>query len=108
MAAVVRTIACPRRERIGWPILSRLVRNGFALLDSLETAPKEAQELEKISYLREVWTLHYVRENASDDSNKQGFVVRQTTFEEKPPVGERLESPYDPEVRYANKGKTQW
>ena len=43
-----------------------------------------------------------------NDSDKQGFVVRQTTFEEKPPVGQRLESPYDPAVRYANKGKTQW
>lgn len=82
--------------------------DGFALLDALETGPKGAKKLEQIAYLREVWALHYVRENAPNDSGKQGFVVRQTTFEEKPPVGERLESPYDPAVRYANKGKTQW
>ena len=98
----------PQKGEARLAYIIQVGEDGFALLDSLESAPKEARELEKIAYLREVWALHYVRENAPKDSNKHGFIVRQTTFEEKPPVGERLESPYDPEVRYANKGKTQW
>ena len=82
--------------------------DGFALLDALETAPESARSLDEITYLRQVWALHYVREEDPENPEKAARAVRQTTFEEKPAVGERLESPYDPAVRYANKGKTQW
>ena len=82
--------------------------DGFVLLDALKTAPKTAQALAEIAYLREVWSLHYVREEDPGNPEKATYTVRQTTLEEKPAVGERLESPYDPAVRYANKGKTQW
>lgn len=88
--------------------LVQVGEDGFALLDALEAGPEGARQLPQVAYLREVWALHYVRENDPNDPDKAGLVVRQTTFEEKPPVGERRESPYDPEVRYANKGKTQW
>ena len=87
--------------------LLQVGQDGFFLLDALESAPKEARALPQVAYLREVWSLHYVRENISDDPGKPHLMVRQTTLEEKPAPAERPESPYDPAVRYANKGKTK-
>ncbi len=79
--------------------------DGFRLLDALSKAPKKAQTLKQVDYLRELWQLHYVREKPPDALNNE---VRPTTVQEKPPAGTRLESPYDPEVRYGNKRSKQW
>ena len=78
------------------------------LLDALEEAPESAKHLDETRYLRDVWALHYVREEDPEDPRKATYTVRQSTFKEKPAVGKRPESPYDPAVRYMNKGRVHW
>ncbi len=83
-------------------------KDGFELLDALKTAPKRAQILAEVGYLEKVWTLHYVREKPPDAPDKPIYIVRPTKDHEKSPAGTRLESPYDHESRYNNKGSVQW
>ncbi len=75
--------------------------DGFLLLDALDapTAPAAAREVPMVGTLRDVWRVHYAR----DDGRP-----RWRAGAELPPVGERLQSPYDPEMHYSTKRQIEW
>lgn len=75
--------------------------DGFVLLDALDApaAPKAARDLPMVQRLRDVWRVHYAR----DDGRP-----RWRGGAELPPVGERLQSPYDPEMHYSAKRQLEW
>jgi transposase len=70
--------------------------DGFLLLDALDaaSAPEAARAVPMVQTLRDVWRVHYARENGSP---------RWRAGAELPPVGERLQSPYDPEMHDSTK-----
>ena len=75
--------------------------DGFALLDALDApdAPAAARAVPMVATLRDVWRVHYARE---------GDGPRWRAGAELPPVGERLQSPYDPEAHYSTKRQMEW
>jgi transposase len=75
--------------------------DGFVLLDALDgaDAPSAAREVRMVQTLRDVWRIHC----AGDDGRP-----RWRSGKELPPVGERLQSPYDPEMRYSPKRQMEW
>jgi transposase len=76
--------------------------DGFALLDALDApeAPAAAREVPMVATLRDVWRVHYAREGDGRPRWRAGA--------ELPPVGERLQSPYDPEAHYSTKRQMEW
>src|SRR5919206_868920 len=76
--------------------------DGFLLLDALDApgAPAEAREVPMVATLRDVWRIHYAREGDGRPRWRAGA--------ELPPVGERLQSPYDPEAHYSTKRQMEW
>jgi transposase len=75
--------------------------DGFLLLDALDapTAPTAARDVAMVRTMRDVWRIHYAR----DDGRP-----RWRAGSELPPVGDRLQSPYDPEMHYSTKRKLEW
>lgn len=75
--------------------------DGFALLDALEmhSAPPAARAVPMVETLRSVWRIHYARDDGQP---------RWRAGAELPPVGERLQSPYDPEMHYSAKRQMEW
>lgn len=75
--------------------------DGFALLDALDTsaAPAAARDVPMVQTLRNVWRVHFGRDDGE---------LRWRAGAELPPVGERLQSPYDPEMHYSMKRQTEW
>ena len=53
-----------------------------------------------VATLRDVWRVHYAREGDGSPRWRAGS--------ELPPVGERLQSPYDPEAHYSTKRQMEW
>jgi transposase len=53
-----------------------------------------------VGTLRDVWRIHYAREGNGPPRWRAGA--------ELPPVGERLQSPYDPEAHYSTKRQMEW
>src|ERR671912_1572589 len=76
--------------------------DGFVLLDALDEpdAPAAARALPMVATLRDVWRVHYAREEDGRPRWRAGS--------ELPPVGERLQSPYDPEAHYSTKRQMEW
>lgn len=76
--------------------------DGFVLLDALNApdAPAAAREVPMVGTLRDVWRIHYAREGDGPPRWRSGS--------ELPPVGERLQSPYDPEMHYSTKRQMEW
>src|SRR5215217_3934794 len=76
--------------------------DGFVLLDALDmpTAPAAAREVAMVQTLRDVWRIHYAREGNG--------LPRWRAGTELPPVGERLQSPYDPEAHDSTKRQMEW
>lgn len=76
--------------------------DGYALLDALETegAPAAAREAPAVATLRTVWATHYAR--------REGGAPRWREAKEWPPVGERVQSPHDPEMHYSTKRGMEW
>lgn len=76
--------------------------DGFSLLEALGApdAPPEAQGVPMVGTLRDVWRVHYAREGDGRPRWRSGS--------ELPPVGERLQSPYDPEIHYSTKRQMEW
>ena len=73
--------------------------DGFKLLDAVdsEAAPAAAREVPMLATLRELWRIHFVRTDSGPPR-----------WDEKarlPPVGERIQSPYDPEMHYSRHPK---
>ena len=80
----------------------RSARTGFILLDALDApdAPAAARAVPMVATLRDVWRVHYAREGDGPPRWRAGS--------ELPPVGERLQSPYDPEAHYSTKRQMEW
>ena len=76
--------------------------DGFALLDALDApeAPDAARELPMVGTLRQVWRVHYARE---DDVRPRWRDVAGL-----PPVADRVQSPYDPEAHFSLKREFGW
>jgi transposase len=76
--------------------------DGFALLDALEhtTTPHTAREVPMVDTLRQVWQTHFER--------RSGRPPRWRDSAEFPPVGERIQSPYDPQMHYSTKRSLEW
>lgn len=68
--------------------------DGFTLLDALEAegTPSAVRDLPMVATLQLVWSVHYKRQKGK---------VSWTPAKELPPVGERIQSPYDPEMHYS-------
>jgi transposase len=75
--------------------------DGYRLLDELDApeAPAAARAVPMVARLRHVWQVHFARENGQP---------RWRAGKELPPVGERLQSPYDPEMHYSTKRGHEW
>jgi transposase len=76
--------------------------DGFVLLDALDApdAPAAARELPMVRTLRDVWRVHYAR----DDDGR----LRWRSVAVLPPVAERVQSPYDPEAHFSQKRQFGW
>jgi transposase len=76
--------------------------DGFALLDALDAseAPPDVRAVPMVKTLRDVWRVHYGRQGSGPPRWRSGA--------ELPPVGERLQSPYDPEMHYSTKRQMEW
>jgi transposase len=92
----------PKRREEREALALEVGADGFALLDALDAsdAPPAAREVPMVGTLRDVWRVHYARH---DDSRPRWRVGS-----ELPPVGERLQSPYDPEAHYSTKRGMEW
>src|SRR5215218_5192305 len=75
--------------------------DGFVLLDALDApdAPAAARALPMVRTLRDVWRVHYAR----DDGR-----LRWRSVAELPSVAERAQSPYDPEAHFSQKRQFGW
>ncbi len=92
----------PKRKEEREALALAVGADGFLLLEALETpeAPTAARAAPMVQTLREVWRVHYAREGEGPP--------RWRSEAELPPVGERLQSPYDPEVHYSTKRRIEW
>ena len=82
-------------------LLLEIGADGYHLLDALDgpTAPEAGRELAMVRTMRRVWQLHYAREDGR---------VRWRDLSELPPVGERVQSPYDPQAHFSTKRTLSW
>ena len=92
----------PKRREDRETLALEVGADGFVLLDALDapTAPAAAREVAMVQTLRDVWRIHYAREGNGPPRWRAGT--------ELPPVGERLQSPYDPEAHYSTKRQMEW
>lgn len=76
--------------------------DGYALLAAVDavSAPAAVRAAPAVATLRTVWSTHYARH---DDGRPRWRHQR-----EWPPVGERVQSPYDPEMHYSAKRGMEW
>ena len=92
----------PKRQDEREALAIEIGLDGFALLDALDApnAPAAARQEPMVGTLRDVWRIHYAREENGPPRWRAGA--------ELPPVGERLQSPYDPEAHYSTKQQMEW
>ena len=92
----------PKRREEREALALAIGTDGFTLLDALDApgAPATAQMVPMVATLRDVWRIHYAREGDGPPRWRAGS--------ELPPVGERLQSPYDPEAHYSTKRQMEW
>ncbi len=97
----VEAYRLPKTEAERQRLAEVIGEDGKRLLAVLaqETASAWLQEPLAVQFLRQVWEQQFIP--------CFGY-LRQRTAKELPPVGERLDSPYDPEARYAIKRSTTW
>ena len=76
--------------------------DGFVLLDALDAsdAPAMARERPMVETLRTAWRIHHAREGEGPPRWRPGS--------ELPLVGERLQSPHDPEMHHSTKRGMEW
>ena len=76
--------------------------DGFALLDALAqpSTPPAAGAAPTSALLRQVWQTHFER--------RKGGPLRWRDSAELPPVGERIQSPYDHQMHYSTKRGLDW
>lgn len=76
--------------------------DGFILLDAVDcdSTPPAVREVPMLTQLRLVWKTHFERVPGGPPRWRDGA--------ELPPVGERIQSPYDPEMHYSAKRGMEW
>jgi transposase len=91
------------REKLAFQI----AEDGFVLLAALgqQGTPTDLRALPMVNTLRLVWERHFAREEGGDD---QGHKVRWRDAKELFESPVRLESPYDTEAKFSQKGTRQW
>ena len=62
-------------------------------------APPAAHAVAMVQTMRQVWQIHYARDEGQ---------LRWRPVAELPPVADRLQSPYDPEMHYSMKRQLEW
>ena len=95
----------PKRREEREALAIEIGADGFALLALLASldapeAPAAVREVPMLRTLRDVWRVHY----ATHDDGRP----RWRAGAELPPVGERLQSPYDPQAHYSTKRGMEW
>jgi transposase len=92
----------PKRREEREALALEVGADGFILLEALDApnVPARASEVPMVQTLRDVWRVHYAR---NDDGRP-----RWRAGSELPPVGERLQSPYDTEAHYSTKRQMEW
>jgi transposase len=78
-----------------------VAKDGFDVLELVDqsSTPAMLKDLPMVTTLREVWQQNFERKDGS---------VRWLQAEELQPSGERFNSPYDSEARYATRRDTEW
>src|ERR687890_2287484 len=92
----------PKRQEERQAFALAVSADGFLLLDALDApgAPAAAREVPMVQTLRDVWRVRYSRQGEGPPRWRAGT--------EMPPVGERMQSPYDPEAHYSTKRQMEW
>jgi transposase len=92
----------PKRREEREALALEVGADGFILLEALDASnvPTPAREVPMVQTLRNVWRIHYAR----DDDGRP----RWRAGSELPPVGERPQSPYDTEAHYSTKRQMEW
>ena len=92
----------PKRREEREALAIEIGADGFLVLDALNApeTPSEACALPMVGILRDVWQVHYARHDDGRPRWKAG--------KELPPVGERPQSPYDPQAHYSTKRQIEW
>jgi len=92
----------PKRREDREALALEIGSDEFVLLEALDASdvPARTRDLPMVQTLRDVWRIHY----AQDDNG----CLRWRAGAELPPVGERPQSPYDPEAHYSIKRQTEW
>ncbi len=90
----------PKGEKAQTDFAAKVGRDGFLLLELIETQEPQLSELEKVETLKKVWQRHYARsEEGEINWRKTSEMTKAATA---------IESPYDVEARYSSKDNTIW
>jgi transposase len=91
----------PKSEKQRTAFAQTIGRDGAQLLQALYApeAPPWLREVPAVQTLRQVWLEQFC---------DAGNTLRLRRAEDLPPAGQRVNSPYDPEARYARKRETEW
>ena len=100
-----RDTRLPESKKDRMAYMKQVGEDGYELLRLLSEAPEEAKELPIIAHLRDVWHWQFKQGKPP----KKGTIGR-VSVRKKPPgkAGQRPDSPYDHDIRYANKGRGPW
>ena len=97
-------VRLPQSNKERKAYMKEVGKDGFELLRLLEKAPKEAQTLAIVAHMRSVWQWQF-RQGKPPDKQASNEV----SLNENPgKAGLRPDSPYDHDIRYANKGRGAW
>ncbi len=89
----------PKGKDARHKLILEVAEDGYFLLDALAQAAQDLLVLEQVAIFKQVWKHHFVKEGGSPKL-KEG--------DERTPLKERFNSPYDPEAKHGNKGSKQW
>jgi transposase len=91
----------PQNENERAALAHTIGQDGGRLLAALAASqtPQWLREIPAVKTLRQVW---------DEQFDPEGETLRLRRAEELPPAGERINSPYDPDARYAKKRETEW
>ena len=97
----VESYRLPKKQEERTVYIEQVGRDGMELLERLwqTQTPSTLRQLERVEFLRQQWVGHFFLDNGA---------VRLRSQSDMPRVGERSDSPYDPDSRYGNKRSTQW
>jgi transposase len=97
----VKDSRLPRSREKREALALEIGADGFQLLNALDapTAPPAVRTVTIVQTMRRVWQIHYARDEGQ---------LRWRSVAELPPVADRLQSPYDPEMHYSMKRQFEW